>query len=188
MTEFPVHTRETAPEASRPMLEASRRIQGRIYNLIAEMAASPAVLEGYLGLGAAFRKSGLTPTEREVVLIAASAENRCHYCTAAHTTAAEAAGLDKATLAAVRAGGPVADRRLEALRSFTTKVVRERGFVADADVRGFRGAGFSEANVLEVVLGVGLKTISNYVNHIAETPLDRDFEANAYTPPGSAPV
>jgi uncharacterized peroxidase-related enzyme len=188
VADFPVHSPDSAPAAARPLLEASRRTQGQIFNIVAEMAASPAVLEGYLGLGAAFRKSGLTPTEREVVLIATSAENRCHYCTAAHTTAAEAQGLDKASLAAIRAGAPVTNRRLEALRAFTTKVVRERGFVADADVRAFQGAGFSQANVLEVVLGVGLKTISNYVNHIAETPLDSAFEANAFTPPSAAPV
>lgn len=182
MTDFPIHTAETAPPASRPFIEAARKAFGLVPNLIGEFSESPAVVEGYLALAGAYQKTSFTPLEREVVLIAASVENSCHYCVAAHTTVTQAQKLDQSVIDQVRAGGPIADAKLEALRSFTTKLVRERGWVSDADVQDFLRAGYSKANVLEVVLGIGLKTISNYVNHIAETPLDAPFQANAFTP------
>ncbi len=94
--------------------------------------------------------------------------------------------LDQTVIRAVRDGGPIGDARLEALRAFATRVVRERGWVSDAEVTTLIGHGFTPANVLEVVLGVGLKTISNYINHIAETPVDAAFLANAFTPAKAA--
>jgi uncharacterized peroxidase-related enzyme len=186
MTDFPIHTFETAPEASRPFIDGAKKAFGLVPNLIGEFAESPAVVEGYLALAAAYQKSSLTPLEREVVLIAASVENSCHYCVAAHTTVTQGQKLDQAVIGQVRAGGPIADPKLEALRSFATKLVRERGWASDADVQEFLRAGYSRANVLEVILGIGLKTISNYTNHIAETPLDAAFQANAFTPSRAA--
>lgn len=182
MTEFEVHTAETAPEASRPVLAQAEKAFGLVPSLIGVFAESPAVAKGYMALAGALQSSSLTGLEREIVLIAASVENECHYCVAAHTTVTQLQGLDQGVIGAVRVGGPVSDARLEALRQFTTLVVRQRGFVADVDVTAFLAAGFTRAQVLEVVLGVGLKTISNYVNHIAETPLDAPFQANAFTP------
>ncbi|HEV7228144.1 carboxymuconolactone decarboxylase family protein [Brevundimonas sp.] len=186
MSQFPIHTVDTAPEASRPYLDGAKKAFGLIPNLVGEFAESPAVIEGYLGLAGALKKSGLTDLEREIVLISASVENGCHYCVAAHTTVTQAQGLDQSVIAAVRAGGPIADARLEALRAFTVAVVRERGWVSDAEVTRFLDAGWTRANVLEVVLGVGLKTISNYVNHIAGTPVDAAFQANAFAPARAA--
>lgn len=182
MASFTVHTIATAPEGSRAAMRAAEQAFGLLPNLVGLFADSPAVVAGYLSLAAAFGRSGLTPLEQEVVLIAASVENRCHYCVAAHTTVTQARRLDQAVIAAVRDGGPVGDRKLEALRSFTVAMVRDRGFASDAEVQAVLDAGYSRANVLEVVLGIGLKTVSNYVNHIAETPVDAAFAANAYTP------
>ncbi|ADL01133.1 carboxymuconolactone decarboxylase family protein [Brevundimonas subvibrioides] len=182
MTQFPIHTVDTAPEGSRPFIAGARAAFGLVPNLVGEFAESPAVIEGYRSLAGAYQKSDLTPLEREIVLIAASVENACHYCVAAHTTVTQGQHLDQTVIQAVRNGGPIADARLEALRDFATRVVRERGWVSDADVNRLIGAGYTAGNVLEVVLGVGLKTISNYVNHIAETPVDAAFQANAFTP------
>lgn len=182
MTEFRIHTAETAPEASRSAIAQAEKAFGLVPNLIGVFAESPAAVKGYMALAGAFGSSSLTPLEREVVLISASVENECHYCVAAHTTVTQLQGLDQPVIAAVRIGGPIADQRLEALRRFTVLVVRQRGYVADVDVDAFLGAGFTRAQVLEVVLGVGLKTLSNYTNHLAETPLDAPFQANAFTP------
>ena len=182
MTSFPVHTLDTAPAASRPFMEGAQKAFGLLPNLIGEFAESPAVVEGYLALAGAYQKSGFSPLEREIVLISASVENECHYCVAAHTTVTQGQRLDQSVIAAVRERRPIADPRHEALRQFTIRVVQSRGFVTDAQVEAFLAAGYTRANVLEVVLGVGLKTISNYVNHIAETPLDAPFRANAWTP------
>ncbi len=179
---FIVHTVETAPEASRPLLEQTERRLGFVPNLTGELAASPAAVEGYLALSAAFAKSSLTPLEREIVLVAVSVEDRCHYCTAAHTTSAEWQELDLEAIEAVRDGRPIADPKLEALRLFTVKIVRARGWLADAELRAFTAAGFSQPAILEILMGVGLKTFSNYVNHVTETPLDEAFQHNAFIP------
>ena len=182
MTQFTVHTAETAPDASKPFIEGARKAFGLVPNLIGLFAESPAVVEGYLGLAGAFQKSGLSALEREVVLIAASVENGCHYCVAAHTTVADGQKLDRSVIDAVRAGGPIGDAKLEALRHFATRMVRERGWVDADGLQALLDAGYTRANALEVVLGIGLKTISNYTNHLADTPLDAAFRRNAFTP------
>ena len=179
---FKVHTPATAPTGSRPQLESTERRLGFIPNLTGELAESPAALEGYLAASAAFAKSSFTALERELILVAVSVEDGCHYCTAAHTTSAEWQGVDLEVIAAVRDDRPVADRRLEALRRFVLRTVRARGWVSDTEVQAFIDAGFSKAAVLEVALGIGLKTFSNTVNHITETPLDAAFQPHAFTP------
>lgn len=186
MSQFPIHTLDTAPEGSRPYIEGAAKAFGLVPNLVGEFAESPAVIEGYLALAGAYQKSGFSALEREIVLIAASVENGCHYCVAAHTTVTQGQKLDQTVIRAVRDGGPIADARLEALRAFAVTVVRERGWLSDAEVDRFLSAGWTRANVLEVVLGIGLKTISNYVNHLAETPVDAAFQANAFAPKKAA--
>lgn len=182
MTQFAVHTLATAPDASRPSMEGAQKAFGILPNLIGVFAESPAVAEGYLGLAGALGKSSFTALERETVLITASVENDCHYCVAAHTTVTQGQKLDQSVIAAIRERRPIANGRLEALRLFTIKLVQNRGFVSDADVAAFLDAGFTRAQVLETVMGIALKVMSNYVNHIAETPLDAPFQANAWTP------
>lgn len=114
MPQFPIHTLETAPEASRPFVAGAKHAFGIVPNLVGEFAESPAVIEGYLALAGAYQKSDLTPLEREIVLIAASVENACHHCVAAHTTVTQGQKLDQTVIAAVRNGGPVDDAKLEA--------------------------------------------------------------------------
>lgn len=180
MAEFPLHTRATAPFAAKPILEEAGRTIGYVPNLVAQMAEAPALLEGYATLAAIFRKTDFSARERALILLTVSVEHDSHYCTPAHTVSARDSHLDEDTIAAVRARRPVADRRLEALRSFCVRMVRDRGFVADADISAFEAAGFTRANAMEVILAIGLKTLSNYVNHIAETPLDPPLVADAF--------
>lgn len=120
--------------------------------------------------------------------IAVSVENECHFCVAAHTAVAQGQKLDDRVIAAVRERRPVSDPRLEALRVFTQKVVSQRGFVSDADVSAFKAAGWTDAAILAVILNAAMKSITNYVNHIAETPLNAQFEAFAWTPARKAGV
>ncbi|MDP1737842.1 MAG: carboxymuconolactone decarboxylase family protein [Caulobacter sp.] len=180
MADFPLHTRATAPFDSKPILERAGQSIGYIPALLAQMAEAPALLEGYATLAAIFRKSDFTEREQQLILLAVSVEHDSHYCTPAHTERARAAELDEDAIAAIRAGRPIADGRLEALRAFAVKMVRARGFVADADLVAFMAAGFTRANALEIILAIGLKTLSNYVNHIAETPLDPPLIADAF--------
>ncbi len=175
MSDFTIHTKESAPEAARETLEQVEAAYGFLPNLMATMAESPALAEAYFTLSSLFEKTTLTPVERQVVLLSASRENDCHYCVAAHTGGARRARVPAPVIEALRAGAKLPDGKLEALRRFTIAVVGKRGRLDDDEVEAFREAGYTRANLLEVILGAGLKTLSNYTNHIAKTPLDRAF-------------
>lgn len=179
--EFPVHTIHSAPAAAREALDASTRSYGFLPNLFAVMAEAPAMLDAYRSLGAIFDRSSLTPVERQVVLLATSAENGCEYCVAAHTVIGTMQKVPADVLESLRAGWPIADARLEALRRFTSVVVSTRARLAPGDLESFLAAGFTRAHVLEVIVGVGMKTLSNYTNHLAHTPLDHAFASAAWT-------
>jgi len=183
MSTFNPHNTESAPDGSRPILEGAQKSLGFVPNLYGVLAESPAALKAYTGLSAAYGGSSLDATEQQVVLITAAALNGCEYCVAAHSTIAGMQKLDGDVIGAVRDDRPIGDAKLEALRQFTQAVVRERGWVPADQVETFVAAGYTKAQLLEVIVGVGLKTISNYVNHIVDTPVDEQFAANAWKRP-----
>lgn len=183
MTKFTAHTAETAPAASRPLLEGIGRGFGFVPNLFGVFAESPAALRGALAIYEAFSTSSLLPAEQQLVMLAVSEANDCEYCVAAHSTLAKRmVKVNPALVDAVRRRAPLADPKLDALVTFTRKVVEQRGVVADADVGAFLDAGYTRAQVMEVLLGVGMKTFNNYVDHIAHTPLNDQFKAEAWQP------
>lgn len=169
MTTFIAHTQETAPEGSKARLEDVRKAWGFVPQLHANLAESPVALEAYDTLFNLVAKSTLTPAEQQVAYQAINVFHECEYCTAGHTYLSRMAKLDEQAIAALRSGTPIADARLQALRLFAEAVVRERGFVGDAAVDAFIAAGFTKANVLEVITIAATKTISNYTNHITHT-------------------
>ena len=182
MTTFDIHSKETAPEKSVASLERAEKAFGFVPNLAAVMAESPAVIEAYLTLGQIFDKSSFSRTERQVVILAVSRHNECHYCVAAHSTVAEMQKVPADVIEAIRTDRPIRDPKLETLRAFTTTVVDKRGWVSAEAIEAFLSQGYTKAQAFEVILGVSYKTLSNYVNHIADTPLDEPFAAKAWTP------
>lgn len=183
MTKLQVHTIDSAPEKSKPILEKAQKGLGFVPNLYGVLADSPAMLEAYTTLGGILDRGSFSATERQVVLLTTSFENECDYCMGAHSTIAGMQKVPDEVVQALRDGSPLPDARLEALRTFTRKLVGERGWVSDADVETFLAAGFERAQLLEVILGVGLKTLSNYTNHVSKTPLDEAFQRNSWTSP-----
>jgi AhpD family alkylhydroperoxidase len=177
---YPVHTIDTAPAAAREDLAAASKAYGFLPNLLAVMAGAPALLKAYRTLVALFDETSFTPSERQVVLLATSSENVCEYCVAAHSVIAQMQKVPAEVVQAIRDGRPLADRRLEALRRLTVAIVRSRGWPAATELEAFLNAGYTSAQVLEVVLGVGVKTLSNYTNHLADTPLDSAFAKAAW--------
>ena len=123
-----------------------------------------------------------TPAEQQLLFLTVSRANGCTYCVAAHTMAGKMMGLDAETISAVRDGRPILEAKLAALSQFAVKIVEKRGHLSRDDIGDFLTAGYTSAQILEVLLAVATKTISNYMNHIAETPLDPAFEAEAWTP------
>jgi AhpD family alkylhydroperoxidase len=175
MAEFQIHDPRTAPVEARPILEQAKKSFGFVPNLYGVMAESPELLQGYLALSELFQRSSLSPEAKHVVWLAASAENGCHYCVAAHSGLALRSGLPQQVVDAIRSGAPIADPKLEAVRRFTEIVVATRGRPSPLDVAAFLASGYNRRHVLDVILGVGMKTLSNYTNHLAETPLDEVF-------------
>lgn len=170
MTRFELHDVDTAPEGSKAELAAATKAWGFTPTLHATLAESPAALIGYDTLFGLVAKSTLTPVEQQVAYQAVNVFHGCEYCTMGHTYLSRAAGMDEADVAALRADRAPADARLAALWSFARAVVETRGRVGDAAVDGFVAAGFTRANVLDVVAIVATKTISNYANHLTHTP------------------
>jgi len=184
MVDFTFHDETTAPEESKPLIEKSKAAFGRLPGLHKVMAEAPGLLEGYQRLHELFVNSSFDKDELTVVWQTINVENECHYCVPAHTGIAKNMGVDDAITEALRNETPLPNERLEALRSFTLKLVRDRGFVADEDVQAFLDAGFTKRNVLEVILGYSQKIMSNYTNHLAKTPVDPVFEKFAWSKAG----
>jgi uncharacterized peroxidase-related enzyme len=183
MSIFNVHSKETAPAKSAKLLSNAEKAFGFIPNLLGVLAESPAALKGYLSAGQIFDESSFSPTERQVVILSASRYNNCHYCVAAHSTIANMQQVPADVVKAIRNDEPIADSRLEALRVLTTSVVDKRGWVSEVEIKAFHAAGFTKAQLLEVILGVSFKTLSNYVNHITDTPLDEAFVPQSWKEP-----
>ena len=167
-----------APAASRPVLEAVQKSFGFIPNLMAVFAHSPEMLKGYLALDAEWDKTSLTPQERNFAVLAASVANECGYCIAAHSTIARAfQKVPAETVAAIRAGQPTGDRKTDALITLVRELVLKRGHASRAAIDDFLAAGFTKTQVMELLMAVALKTISNYLDHINPAPLDAAFAA-----------
>jgi uncharacterized peroxidase-related enzyme len=178
---FKTHTAADAPAAAQPILTATQKGLGFVPNLFGTMAAAPALLNAYTTVSKIFDESSLSPTERQIVLLATSRVNNCEYCMAAHTAIAGMQEVAPAIIAAVREGRAIDDPRLEALRQFSIAVVDTRGWPDESMVREFQLAGYGPQQALEVVLGVGMKTLSNYTNHLASTTLDAQFAPAAWS-------
>ncbi len=104
---------------------------------------------------------------------------------AAHSGLAKMIGMSDKDIEALRNGTPMSDKKLQALRHFTQKMVRERGWVEDSEIEVFMAAGYSKQQVLEVILGIAIKVMHNYTNHIAKTPLDKQFNKNVWSKPSA---
>lgn len=153
---------------------------------MAVFANSPAMVEAYGTLAAHFEKTALTATERQIVMMTNSRLNECEYCMSAHSSVSQMQNVPADVVSSLRAGTEISDPKLQALHVFTARINEARGNVTQEEVDAFLAAGYTEANILDVILGTGLKTMSNYTNHIAETPLDDVFQANAWAPKTSA--
>jgi alkylhydroperoxidase family enzyme len=171
---------ESAPEGSKPLLQGATQAYGFTPNLLAGMASAPALLEGYMTLAGIFNKTDLTETERQIILMTANRIHGCTYCMAAHSFISSSSGVSGDVVASLRNNSPIADAKLEALRQFAIVMVNSRGWPEHKDVQALIAAGYSQQTVLEVVLGISLKVMSNYTNHVVQTPVDGVFASHTW--------
>lgn len=179
---LPPQTLSSGSPRVREVLERAQKQVGFIPNMYARMVNSPGLLETYLTGYDRFRQeSGFTPAEQEVVFLTISRENGCHYCVAAHSFLADKqSDVSTAVTDAIRDGQPVPDPKLRALSEFTRTLLAKRGWLDRADVDAFLAAGYTERHILEIILAVAVKTLSNWSNHLFATPLDEPFAAREW--------
>jgi uncharacterized peroxidase-related enzyme len=174
-------TMENAASDSKEIFQASKEKFGFIPNMYLNMANSPSALAVYyMGYNQFRERSGFTPTEQEVIFLTLSKENECHYCTAAHSTIADKISkVPKSVIHAIRLGKVVEDPKLAVLSDFTRVMHLSRGNPTQQEIDNFISAGFKAEQMLDVVLAVAVKTISNYSNHLFQTSIDKAFSEYA---------
>lgn len=178
---LPARTETDPDPAVAEVLADVKAKTGIIPNLYARMANVPGLLETYRAGYDAFRSgSGLTPAEQETILLTISRVNGCTYCVAVHSALADMAKVPAEITDAIRDGKPLPDPRLDALATFTAAFVETRGLPSTAHIEAFLQAGYTETDILQVLLAVSVKTISNYTNHLFHTPLDELFARRAW--------
>lgn len=162
---------EESPIRSQPMLANVKLLLGVVPNMFRLIGTSPTALEGYLGLNGALAKGELDAQTRGRIALVVAEQNRCDYCLAAHTVLGRNVHLDEAEMSANRSGGS-SDPKAEAALRFAVALVRERGHVSKTNFEAVRRAGYSDAQIVEIVLHVALNTLTNYVNTALETDID----------------
>jgi uncharacterized peroxidase-related enzyme len=175
---------ETAEGRTKEVLEEGKKSAGGIPNMYAGMANTPALLDTYLhGYQLFRRESSFTAAEQELVFLSIARVNECTYCVVAHSFLAGAVSkTPEQAVQAVRNDSHIEDAKLAALSAFTQTMVSSRGKPTPDQLAAFLEAGYTENNVLEIILAIAVKTISNYSNHILHTPVDAKFLSQAWTP------
>ncbi|HZL73265.1 MAG TPA: carboxymuconolactone decarboxylase family protein [Planctomycetota bacterium] len=182
MSNYPVHTMESAPEGSKASLRELKNSLGMTPNLAAAMSESPELLRGFLALRKVFYEGTFTPGEIQVLSLTNAYENGCRYCMALHSALALKEGVSKETVEALREGRSPVEAKLRALSDFSRKLVKDRG---RADASAFGAAGYTKAQALEVVLGIAVSILPNFAHHITECAVDDVFRSHLWTDPRS---
>lgn len=174
---FQDYDESNAPARSRPALAAAQHAFGFVPGALARWAASPALVEGFELVRKMFERSTLSHLEQEVVVLVVAYENECELCMALHSALLTREQVQPELLAALRAGHALADPRLDALATYTRRVLATRGKVEEPDLSRFLQAGFTHEQALEVVLGAAATTLSAYANRLTRAPVDPAFAA-----------
>lgn len=175
MSTFNVLSKDEVPAESKALLEQLEKSIGMIPNFHAVLAASPQALKAYMTLHQLVTESAFTAEEMTVVWQTINNEHDCHYCFPAHVAVAVGMNVDRSISDAIKNDTALPTDKLEALRTFTLQLVRNRGNVDQADVDTLKNAGFTDRSIADVLLVLAQKTMSNYLNHMADTPLDEAF-------------
>jgi len=170
MKTFTVPTRESVSPANQILFDNLKKGLGKVPNLFATMALSQNALGTYLALSSA--KSSLRPKEKEVVNLVTSQVNDCDYSLAAHTAIGKLNGFTDEQILEIRSGAVSFDAKLDALAALTKSFVQNHGKPAPAFVDNFFAAGYTEENLVDTIILIGDKTITNYLHSVTKVPVD----------------
>jgi uncharacterized peroxidase-related enzyme len=170
MTVFNVPTRDEVSPANQALFDSLEKTVGMVPNLYATLAHSEHALGSYLALQNA--KSSVTGKAREVVNLVVSQVNGCEYCLAAHTMIGKMHGFTDQQVLEIRGGTASFDPRLDTLARLVRSIATERGRAAPALIDAFLGAGWSKENLVDVIVTIGDKTVTNYLHQVTRVPVD----------------
>ncbi|SOF00672.1 alkylhydroperoxidase AhpD family core domain-containing protein [Burkholderia sp. OK233] len=176
MSTFHIHTIESAPEQSRPVLRQLEQNFGLIPNIAGAMAESPVLIGGFIGIFQKVHAGTFTEAQIQTLLLTNAVTNACTWAVAFHTALALKEGLSPADVEAIRDGRAPADRKHAALSTLTKTAIEKRGHLCDNDVNSFLEAGFRQGQVLEVITVLAASTITNYAGNITQPPLETPFQ------------
>jgi uncharacterized peroxidase-related enzyme len=182
MNAFTLHRVETSDEPTSTLLQNVIEQVGFLPNVFAVSAGAPPALAAFMALNERFAQTSFTDLEREIIHTATSVENAAPYCVAGHTAFADMLDLDENTIQAVRGMDQVENQKLEALRTFTRQVVDQRGDLSEDELAVFLAAGYSQNQVIEVILGITVKIFTNFTSKITGIALDDAFSPYVWAP------
>ena len=165
-----VPTRDTVSSANQAIFDQLQKSFKFVPNLFATFALSETALATYLALQNA--KSSLNAKEREIIYLVVSQVNTCRYCLSAHTMVGKMLGFTDAQIIEIRQGIVSFDAKLDALAKFAQAVAVNRGHIGEAATKTFLDGGWTEANLVDVIIAIGDKTITNYLHSVTEIPVD----------------
>lgn len=177
MSDFIRHDKESAPEASRELLSNIEQGFGFIPELFHYMAEAPVTIKAYTQLDELLKESSLSDQQVQLALLTASTTNDCEFCKVAHHAMARQAGVGADTIKAIKSGDDPEEPKDRALVQLVRSMVQERGFVPEQVQKAFLDAGFEQQQILELVLAVSLKTLSNYTNHLTHPEPNPELKA-----------
>jgi AhpD family alkylhydroperoxidase len=180
MTNFPVHTMESAPDNSKPALQQLQSAYGSNLNIAGAIATSPVLINSLVALFQKVHGGSFTGAQVQTVLLTNAVTNACTWAVAFHTAGALKAGMDLTDVQAIRERRLPKDGKLVALSALARVMIEKRGRLDDQDVDRFIAAGFGNDHVLEIIALVAVSTITNYTSSITKIPLDAPFQAHAW--------
>ena len=165
------------------IMQATKDTMGFVPNMYGIMANNPALLDAYTYTYHTFRdNAGFTTIEQEVIFLSVAYENECDYCVAAHSFVGDKmSGVPTEVTNAIREGREISDLKLSALSTFTRLITKTRANITNEDIEAFLSVGYDENHILGVITGIGVKTFSNYSNHLTNTPLDEIFQVREWS-------
>lgn len=180
--QLPLVEFDTAIELQKELLSITKKEFRMIPNMYKAMANTPILLKTYMDASKGFRtQSNFSATEQEIIFLTISVENNCSYCMAAHSLIADLVSKVPPNITdAIRNGGEIPDTKLKSLYEFTLIMVNERGNPSNEDVKSFFESGYNEKHILDIILAISIKTISNYTNHIFQTEVDPAFKVREW--------
>jgi alkylhydroperoxidase family enzyme len=181
MQRFTLQTIESAPEESRPALQMLESRFGFIPNVMATMANSPVLLNGFAASFDSFHGGTLNECEKQILLLTNAVTIKCPWTVAAHSTFAIEDGVAESEVRAIREGKLPQDRKYAALSALTKALIEKKWNVTEADIEGFTSAGYSKSQILEVVTGVGVSTMAATTTNMAGTPVEGRFKPQAWS-------